>query len=44
MDLYVPVTYTLWGILAFISYSPDPDAQGAFLSPVPFLRMTSSIA
>lgn len=36
MDLYVPVTYTLWGVLAFLCYSPEPDAQGAMLSTVPF--------
>ena len=36
MDLYVPVTYTLWGIIAAMAYSPPADETGALLSTVPF--------
>jgi Tfp pilus assembly protein PilF len=36
MDLYAPVTYSLWGILAAISPRQTPTAEGFTLSPALF--------
>lgn len=36
MDLYVPVTYTLWGLLSFVAYSPAATDAGTQLSVTPF--------
>jgi len=33
MDLYAPVTYTVWAILAWIAQVPTPDALGIRLNP-----------
>src|SRR5829696_7486516 len=33
MDLYVPVTYTVWSALAAVSYVPQPDEHGVHLNP-----------
>ena len=33
MGLYVPVTYTIWGLLAKATWKPTADAQGVFVNP-----------
>ncbi len=33
MSLYIPVTYTVWGILAGATYIPLPDETGAHIDP-----------
>lgn len=34
--LYIPLTYTAWGILAMAAYVPTPDAWGVHLNPSVF--------
>lgn len=34
--MYIPVTYTLWGVLAMGSAVSVPDAQGSYLNPYVF--------
>lgn len=36
LDLYLPVTYTAWGILAAIGWRSEPGADGELISPLPF--------
>ncbi|HEX4124719.1 MAG TPA: hypothetical protein VHY37_08335, partial [Tepidisphaeraceae bacterium] len=36
MDLYMPVTYTVWGIIALDAYHPAYNTTPAHLDPVPF--------
>src|SRR4051794_26464091 len=33
LGLYMPLTYTAWGVLAKASYVPTPDEQEVFLDP-----------
>src|SRR5687768_10109588 len=32
-ELYVPVTYTLWGALAWLGQLDSPDASGSYINP-----------
>ena len=34
--LYIPVTYTVWGLLAAVAYLPTPDEFGTYLNPAIF--------
>ena len=34
--LYVPVTYTTWGVVSRIAQRDQPDARGGYLDPRPF--------
>jgi Tfp pilus assembly protein PilF len=36
MDLYVPVTYTAWGIIALRARVPETATTPAYLNPIPF--------
>jgi cytochrome c-type biogenesis protein CcmH/NrfG len=36
MDLYVPVTYTVWGMIALVARVPGTATTPAYLNPVPF--------
>lgn len=36
MDLYIPVTYTVWGVLAAVAGRDTPDAAGVRLNPAVF--------
>jgi tetratricopeptide (TPR) repeat protein len=33
MDLYVPVTYTVWSVVSIAAYVEQPDANGVHLNP-----------
>lgn len=33
LNLYIPLTYTVWGALAFVARVDQPDAIGSFLNP-----------
>src|SRR5829696_161829 len=41
MGLYVPLTYTLWGLLAHVAYLDTPDAGGVRLNP--FVYHTANV-
>jgi cytochrome c-type biogenesis protein CcmH/NrfG len=36
MDLYVPVTYTVWGVIALLARVPETATTPAYLNPIPF--------
>ena len=36
LDLYIPLTYSVWGMLATIAWSPAPDSHGIQLNPQVF--------
>jgi protein O-mannosyl-transferase len=33
MDIYVPITYTTWGLLSYIAYLESPNEDGIHLNP-----------
>ncbi|HWE03296.1 MAG TPA: tetratricopeptide repeat protein [Tepidisphaeraceae bacterium] len=36
LDLYIPLTYTAWGLLAMAAQLPQPDTNGLLLNPAVF--------
>lgn len=35
-QLYIPLSYSVWGLVSFVAHSSTPDSAGIFLRPGPF--------
>jgi len=42
-ELYIPVTYTVWGAAAHVAYAPDAGAQGIYLNATVFHTLNLAI-